>query len=204
MTKKKKNIKADILQESLKLFNDKGVEYVGMREIAAHLSIKLGNITYYFPRKADLIYAHWQALVEANTKLINSTKIDTLDDVFTFLNAYFNNQYTYRCIILSFHHIIRQDERLWQKFKAVAQERKAAFPKMVEKLIENETIIQLNDEAIQMLNENITIITRYWLLQERVKSESFELASASKHYLKLIRGILYPYFTAKAKQTFKL
>jgi len=44
-----------ITQKALDLFNRHEIEYVGMRELAASLGMKIGNITYYFPTKDRLV-----------------------------------------------------------------------------------------------------------------------------------------------------
>lgn len=43
--------KERIVSKALELFNEHGIEYVGLRELAAHLGIRVSNITYYFPTK---------------------------------------------------------------------------------------------------------------------------------------------------------
>ena len=37
------------------MFNHKGIDYVGVIELAATLEIIVSNITYYFPKKDDLV-----------------------------------------------------------------------------------------------------------------------------------------------------
>jgi AcrR family transcriptional regulator len=37
-----------ILHKALELFNERGIEYVGMRELAASFGITIGNVTYNF------------------------------------------------------------------------------------------------------------------------------------------------------------
>ena len=44
-----------IVTKALEMFNQSGVEYVGMRELAAALDMRVGNVTYYFPTKDDLV-----------------------------------------------------------------------------------------------------------------------------------------------------
>ncbi len=44
-----------ILESARRLFNEQGVGSVSMRSIAADAGISVGNLTYYFPRKKDLV-----------------------------------------------------------------------------------------------------------------------------------------------------
>ncbi len=56
MSKPKLNTREIILDKALKMFNERGIEYVGLRELAGVLGIRVSNITYYFPTKDDLVY----------------------------------------------------------------------------------------------------------------------------------------------------
>ena len=51
MSKGKPNTREKILARALELYNEHGVEYVGVRELAKDLNLKGGNITYYFPHQ---------------------------------------------------------------------------------------------------------------------------------------------------------
>ena len=53
----KSNIKDEILQTAKLLFNQQGYEAVSMRDIARTVGISVGNLTYHFPRKADILLA---------------------------------------------------------------------------------------------------------------------------------------------------
>ena len=46
-----------ILNSARRLFNEQGVGNVSMRAIASDVEISVGNLTYYFPRKKDLVSA---------------------------------------------------------------------------------------------------------------------------------------------------
>ena len=62
MSKLKMNTRDKILDQSLKMFNERGIEYVGLRELAGILDIRVGNISYYFSTKDDLVYELSQEL----------------------------------------------------------------------------------------------------------------------------------------------
>lgn len=57
--------KEDILEAALGLFNEKGIDGVTTRDIASLLGISLGNMTYYFPTKNDIVFALTQEFVKA-------------------------------------------------------------------------------------------------------------------------------------------
>lgn len=51
----KSNIKDEILQTAKMLFNRNSYDAVSMRDIARATGISVGNLTYHFPRKADIL-----------------------------------------------------------------------------------------------------------------------------------------------------
>lgn len=53
----KQNIKQDILDAGRRLFSEKGFNNTSMRDIAAALNISVGNLTYHYKKKEDLIEA---------------------------------------------------------------------------------------------------------------------------------------------------
>ncbi len=53
------------------LFNRKGIDAVNTRDIAARAGISLGNLTYYFPAKGDIVHALCLQLVEDVSGALN-------------------------------------------------------------------------------------------------------------------------------------
>jgi AcrR family transcriptional regulator len=84
-----------ILVKALEMFNEKGVEYVGMRELAATLNIRVSNVTYYFPTKDDLVNQ-----LSLQLRLLNSTIVVTNENLtitlfLEMLNKVFQNHVKY-------------------------------------------------------------------------------------------------------------
>jgi len=53
MSKSTMDTRKKILDKALEMFNERGIEYVGLRELASILDMRVSNITYYFPTKDD-------------------------------------------------------------------------------------------------------------------------------------------------------
>lgn len=51
----RENIKQDILNTARELFNEKGYQETTMREIADRLGISLGNLTYHYHKKEEMM-----------------------------------------------------------------------------------------------------------------------------------------------------
>ena len=59
-----------ILDKALEMFNERGIKYVGLREVALFLDIRAINISYYLPAKDDLVYALSLKLGKKNAEVI--------------------------------------------------------------------------------------------------------------------------------------
>ena len=75
----KKDVKTDILETARKLFNEQGYNGVSMRDIAGALGISVGNLTYYFKRKEDLLEAVALRQLEGYQKKAPAASLAELD-----------------------------------------------------------------------------------------------------------------------------
>ena len=79
------NIKEKIAYESRTLFNTYGYPKVTMRQIAAACGISVGNLTYYYPRKEDLLMLEHDGILIAflDKVLEDESKLSGLRGYFT-------------------------------------------------------------------------------------------------------------------------
>jgi AcrR family transcriptional regulator len=66
--------KSEILKIALTLFNENGVDGVTLRDIAKILDISLGNLTYHFPSKSDIVFALTQELGKTIDEALSNHK----------------------------------------------------------------------------------------------------------------------------------
>lgn len=95
-----KNLKNEITLAAQKLFNERGYNAVSMRDIADCLNISVGNLTYYFRKKENLVEA---AILEQNKKYKKTEPPESLEELNTFFvkilehqkqNNYYFRHYT--------------------------------------------------------------------------------------------------------------
>lgn len=68
------NRKENILKTALELFNERGIDGVTTRDIAKEIKISLGNLTYYFPSKSDIVSALMQELGKVVDEALSNHK----------------------------------------------------------------------------------------------------------------------------------
>lgn len=92
-----KNLRETIFRESVRLWKEKGYENVSMREIAAACDIGTGNLTYYFPKKDDiLMYYHDKVMDHAEGMIAE------MGDELSGLSGYFAVEYMFMYYIVFF------------------------------------------------------------------------------------------------------
>lgn len=111
--------KGDILKASLELFNKKGIDEVRTRDIAKEIGISLGNLTYYFPTKSDIVFALVQEVSKAIDEAVthNGTKPGKNTLVFYYgqVETIFKTHLKYRFLFGRWGEIISSNPQI-QKF----------------------------------------------------------------------------------------
>lgn len=74
----KSDIKQAIMDTARQLFNEKGFHDTGMRDIATALNISVGNLTYHYKKKEDLIEA---ILLQDHQKYQKPKPLYTFEDL---------------------------------------------------------------------------------------------------------------------------
>src|SRR5687768_11795085 len=106
MSKLKTDTRRKIRDKALEMFNERGIEYVGLRELAAILDMRVSNITYYFPTKDDLVYELSMGLNQANSAVMIVEDGMTVSQFIEMMQKVFQNHVQYRCLLLSFVHVM--------------------------------------------------------------------------------------------------
>lgn len=201
----KKSVKKNlILHHALKLFNENGIEYVGVREIASDLGIRVGNVTYYFPTKNDIIEGLTDQLVELNSKAIVPVAGLTIGGFLKMYVQVFENQYTYRCLFINFIHHLEQNKQFESEYIALQEKRFDALHNNMSELSANKYLKpKVDGEKMEHLISGIGFISRFWLSEARVKFKHASKTKLFQHYLTFLANFLAPYCTDKGKSELK-
>lgn len=195
------NTKEIIRQRALELFNEKGVEYGGMRELAALLNMRVSNITYYFATKDDLVGELMARLAEANNNTVQKYKTSSLKDFLEMYNELFHNQYTYKCLFMSFVHLFTHHKQLAESYTQIEKKRKQKLADTLNNLMAHGYLKPGTDTAGSgKLVAHISLIARFWISESIVSYYHKSTEEVIRHYLELLCGVFIPYATAKGKK----
>lgn len=197
------NTEEKILNKSLEMFNQRGIEYVGLREIAGVLDMRVSNITYYFPTKDDLVNRLSLELNQLNSAVVILNKDLTILGFMSMLEQVFYNHVQYRCLLLSFVHLMERNEIIADRYKKTQRNRNAALRANLDTLTQAGYLKFKDPAAADLLVSALALLIRFWVSEAAVSMQHLQPEDQIRHYLKLITHLMMPYATAKAKKEFK-
>lgn len=186
------------------MFNDRGIEYVGLRELASVLDIRVSNITYYFPTKDDLVYQLSLELSKTNAGVIVEKKDLTMIAFLDMLQQVFRNHVRFRCLLLSVVHLMEQNKHLAAAYKTTQNVRNATLKSNM-KVLERGGYLKIKDKTDrEYLVSSISLISRFWISEAAVSFRNLSTDDQIKHYLLLLTKLIRPYSTEKAKNDIRI
>ena len=191
-----------IVDTALKMFNEKGIEYVGMRELATLLDIRIGNRNYYFPTKDDLVNRISLALAQENSRIIIPVEEITMPLFFNMLQQVFERHLKYRCLMLSFVHLVQRNPAISKRYSKTQAERNDVWAKNIQGLIKSKYLVA-NTREVDYLVATIALIARFWISEAAISFRTTSEQAQIKHYLDMIARIFLPYATAKGRKFFE-
>lgn len=197
------NTREKILDQALKMFNERGIEYVGLRELAAELDIRVGNITYYFATKDDLVFELSKELSQRNGEAMVEEKEITLLRFLEMMKGMFYNQLHYRCLLLSVVHVMRQNKLVAAAYKKTYGQRTATIQVNLEALHESGYLVFENEEEKEYLLSMTSIIGRFWISEAAVSFKNMPEAAQVKFYLTQLAKTIHPFASVKGRKEIK-
>ncbi|MDB5252029.1 MAG: hypothetical protein JWP27_1198 [Flaviaesturariibacter sp.] len=187
------NTREKILDQALKLFNERGIEYVGLREIAAVLDLRVGNITDYFPTKDDLVHELSIRLGAANAAVMKGAGGLSLADFYARLGQVMQNHLAYRGLLVSVVHLMRQNRHLAVSYKETQAARNASLKSMLASLQQAGELRKLRKTELDFLVLSISLISRFWISEAALSTQDLTDDEQVARYRFLIKNLLAPY-----------
>lgn len=189
--------KEKILDKALELFNEKGMEYVGMRELAAALGMRIGNITYYFPTKDHLVFAISEMYAAYSATMHATYPVTNLYDLLK-RNAYTHNErIKYRGLLLSIVHINENNPMVAESYKNVSKQWGNRFEDDFAVLTKAKSIRTLTTNEKWHLESANSLLGRFWISEAALVAGKEHISNTIPHYIRLLAYNYRPYATKK-------
>lgn len=192
----KANIKLTILENSRLLFNKNGYASVTMRDISNACKISVGNLTYHFPHKTDILCALMEDIQPDHAK-----PIQNLQELYQYLKEMITGVKK-NAFFFSVNNMQRLDETCFLASKG-----------NVDKLRTTLTATLKEFRTMGLLSTALTdnvihSIVSFWMLSHlswanEDNQESIYKQTTLEEFLMQHFDLLLPYFTDKAKSEFE-
>ena len=200
MSKSIMNTREKIRDKALEMFNERGIEYVGLRELAAVLNMRVSNITYYFPTKDDLVYELSLELGKANSGVLVAQESLTISRFLEMLQQVYRNHIQYRCLLLSVVHLMRQNRHMAEGYRKTQSARKAAVASNLQALVRAGYLNVEGRSDMEFLVSGISLVRLFWISEAALSLQGVSADKQIQGYIDFIARLLLPYSTAKAKR----
>lgn len=197
--------KDKILKCALGLFNEKGISQVSLRTIAAEMQISLGNLTYHFKKREEIIEALYLALVG---KLDYAIKEEMLGEnpfklLFNIPDVTISCFYEYRFLMLDFVYITRNHSMIRKHYQKLMKVREQQFESILNGLIDAKLIREeIIDNEYKFLFKNLRIVSDFWLSATYIDRNSAIRKKDLLEGSRLLKQMLFPYLTVKGRTAF--
>lgn len=184
-----------ILGRAREMFNERGIDNVGVRELARDLGLSPGNVSYHFPKKEDLVAGLLDELQAKNAQRpAISGQVSSLAALLDSFGTALTTQLEYRCLTQSIVHVVNTFPALQARYRRVEQARRSALAATVEHLRGIGVLDGPTDAAgIARLVATWSLIARFWLSERGVSYAGVSDARAIEHYVALVAHSLLPY-----------
>lgn len=193
------NRRTQILEKALEMFNERGVHEVGVREIARALNISVGNLSYHFPKKEDIITALMAQLRDQNTHIYQEyiAHAPALEVFLQLLQQIFQNQYAHRGVLIA-HPEVKRITGAYYDYNTVQTRRKTTFEQLFDRLREVGHL-QFDETYHKHLVDCISLWGRFWIHEAFIDARHEKSDQLILHYLKIISRQLALFATETGK-----
>jgi AcrR family transcriptional regulator len=190
-----------ILDRAVELFNERGVEYVGIRELAKDLGLKGGNITYYFPTKDDLVVGVAERLRALNNATVRMPDEPSLSGYIAMIEQAFRNHYAYRGLFMSMPNMMKQNEKLAAGYVGTTElERRRVLREYLEALRSKGLLREdVTDGELNRAVSFMGLIARSWIGDASIAFRDRTPEWCMLHYRNIILDYLGSMATAKGR-----
>ena len=117
--------KKSILDTARKLYNERGLSNVTIRQVAQEMKISSGNLTYHFQKRGDIVEGLFEELFSIEEKFLGLYTQTTLNDVQLkkLMKSHAKAMFDYRFFWIDFVQIGRESTKTQKKLDALMDNR---------------------------------------------------------------------------------
>ena len=181
-----------LLRRARELFNERGVEVVGPRDLARDLGLSPGNVSYYFPRKHDLVLALMADLAARNEATVGDLADATdLGDLLVRYRTTFEAQYEFRGITRAIVALVESDAAIAERHRASAAARRAGLHRAFAAMVGRDLRRDTDHATLARLVATCSLTARFWTGEALLSFPDTPVDRVIDHYVALLAHALW-------------
>ncbi len=198
------NTRATILGAARTLFNERGLENVSLRNIADELDISIGNLTYHFKRRDDIVFELYLELVEQMDKLVSDEGQVMADPTLVQVRRAFGGVFpaflSYRFIMDNLLQVARQHSRIQTHYQDLTLRREQETLRLFALMVEDGLMHpEQGADQFKTLVTQLTILGNFFLPSAEVFLALDEVDIESRFH-QVMSQLLSPYLTEAGRR----
>jgi AcrR family transcriptional regulator len=192
----------NIIQTAIRLFNERGVNKVRIRDIADEIGISAGNVTYHYKTKQALMDSVYRFMIKKleemsiGNQLMNPDK-NQLQVAKGYLEHITHFGFFYQDTL----EIIRSYPNLADLHKQQVQQEKSIIRNLIFLSVgKGDLVAEPYEGMYESLAHSIWMTLHFWLTQQIIRGEKQNNLEMG---LVTIANLTYPFVTEKGKEIFK-
>lgn len=192
--------KQKILNSSVLLFNQNGVDAVRLQQIAEETGISVGNLAYHFKNKEAIVESVFELIFEEFSTVLSaysvSSEMTNFDNQLSLYYAFFDKYQFYIADFFKTNNNLTEHQQTWQEYitKMLIQIKSRIDYQVLNK----DLIPEPNVGFYNQLTENIWINLIFYIQKCRMRG----LPSNEMQYKFSVWNQLRPYFTTEGLMEF--
>ena len=192
MAQKRKSTREKILETSIRLFNEEGVETVTTRHIGAAMSISQGNVHYHFPTKNAILLALFDEFLAS---LVEAERFDgdamTPEAVKASMENSLGIMYAYRFLFRDSHVVWRRLPELQSRITEFLAKKQQDIRRLIEAFRKGGQFREdISDFQADFLAEHFVFSISAWLNASAYQKTE---GSLPDHYVGFLYRMWLPY-----------
>ena len=192
----------NIIQKSIKLFNEQGVVNVRTRDIAEALEISTGNLTYHYKTKQDLMHSVYRYMIKTLEEMsIGNQLMMPGRGALLVVRGYLDYIVKFRFFYQDTLEIIRAYPELAKSHHQQVEQEKAIIKNLLYRAIgKGEIKAEVFPGLYDSLAHSIWMTLHFWLTQQAIRGEEQDRLEQG---LLMIANLVYPYATEEGAAIFQ-
>jgi AcrR family transcriptional regulator len=189
-----------ILDESLRLFNERGEGNVTTGTIAESLAISPGNLYYHFRNKNEIVeqlFAGFEERMDVDPSIATDAP-EAIEDLWLYLHLMLETIWEFRFLYRNLDDLTSRNPRLRAHFNRMAERKLAAVTTLCTGLVRARAM-RATAEEIRALARNVLVVATYWLNFQSLRGRPAESGADLGQGAYQVMALVAPYLVGEAR-----